>query len=165
MVGAKPFSLLVRIAALIAPTVVESRITYIDGDNGILRYRGIPIEQLAENSTHLETAYLVLYGELPSKSQYAHFEREIMHHTFTHEDLNKLVGAFRYDAHPMAVLTSSFAALGACEIPFHCRNRMFDSNLLHLFALMVQTPPKPTLLLPAKRCTPARQKVILPRWL
>ncbi|GAA6041287.1 hypothetical protein JCM8097_001317 [Rhodosporidiobolus ruineniae] len=92
---------------------VQSRITFIDGERGVLRHRGYPIEQLAEKSSFLETAYLLLYGELPSKGQFAMFEREILHHTFVHRDLEEIIGSFRHDAHPMSILTSSFAALGA----------------------------------------------------
>ncbi|BGP53486.1 hypothetical protein JCM8202v2_001045 [Rhodotorula sphaerocarpa] len=92
---------------------VQSRITFIDGQRGILRHRGYPIEQLAEKSNFLETAYLLLYGELPSDAQYKLFSDEVMHHTFVHRDLEEIIGAFRHDAHPMAILTSAFAALGA----------------------------------------------------
>lgn len=74
---------------------------------------GYPIEQLAEKSNFLETAYLLLYGELPSAAQYKLFSDEVMHHTFVHRDLEEIIGAFRHDAHPMAILTSAFAALGA----------------------------------------------------
>ncbi|BGO88887.1 hypothetical protein NBRC10512_002244 [Rhodotorula toruloides] len=93
--------------------VLQSRITFIDGERGILRHRGYPIEQLAEKSCFLETAYLLLYGELPSRSQFDLFRTEVLHHTFVHRDLAEIVGSFRHDAHPMAILTSSFAALGA----------------------------------------------------
>ncbi|KAK4699119.1 citrate synthase, partial [Phenoliferia sp. Uapishka_3] len=93
--------------------VISSRITFIDGERGILRYRGYPIEQLAEKSTFLETSYLLLYGELPTTRQFKLFEREVLHHTYVHRDVDEIVGAFRYDAHPMAILTSSLAALGA----------------------------------------------------
>ncbi|GAA5885166.1 hypothetical protein JCM6882_007257 [Rhodosporidiobolus microsporus] len=93
--------------------VIQSRITFIDGERGILRHRGYPIEQLAEQSNFLETAYLLLYGDLPTKSQFNLFETEVMHHTFVHKDVDEIIGAFRHDAHPMSILTSSFAALGA----------------------------------------------------
>lgn len=93
--------------------VTQSTITFIDGEKGILRYRGYPIEQLAEKSSFLEVAYLLLYGSLPTKSQFKNFDSEIMHHSFTHRDLDQLVESFRYDAHPMAILASSFAALGS----------------------------------------------------
>ncbi|KDQ19354.1 hypothetical protein BOTBODRAFT_62767 [Botryobasidium botryosum FD-172 SS1] len=93
--------------------VIQSEITYIDGDNGILRYRGYPIEQLAERSSFLEVAYLLIYGSLPTKSQHQSFEDEIMHHSIVHIDAEGLFRAFRYDAHPMSILTSAFAALGS----------------------------------------------------
>ena len=89
----------------------RSRITFIDGDQGILRYRGYPIEQLAEHSNFLETAYLVIHGELPSQEQLEEWQRKIMRHTFIHEYLKKLLGGFRYDAHPMGMLVSMLGAL------------------------------------------------------
>jgi citrate synthase len=89
----------------------KSAITYIDGEVGILRYRGIPIEQLAEKSTYLETAYLIFYGELPNKEQLATWTYEITHHTFLHENIKHLMEAFRYDAHPMGMFISIVAAL------------------------------------------------------
>jgi len=88
-----------------------SRITFIDGDKGILNYRGYPIDQLAENSNYLETAYLVLNGELPTKAQYAAWERDITYHTYVHENLKDVMAGFRYDAHPMGMLASTVAAL------------------------------------------------------
>ncbi|KPV77085.1 uncharacterized protein RHOBADRAFT_42296 [Rhodotorula graminis WP1] len=93
--------------------VVQSAITFIDGEAGVLRHRGYPIEQLADKSTFLETAYLLLYGELPTSAQYKLFSREVMHHTFVHRDMADIVASFRFDSHPMAILTASFAALGA----------------------------------------------------
>ncbi|KAA1084621.1 hypothetical protein PGT21_033071 [Puccinia graminis f. sp. tritici] len=93
--------------------VIKSKITYINGAAGELRYRGYPIEQLAEKSTYLEVSYLLLYGELPTKQQFNLFQNEVMHHTYVHVDLEQIVSAFRYDAHPMAILISSFGALGA----------------------------------------------------
>ena len=89
----------------------RSQITFIDGDQGILRYRGYPIEQLAEHSNFLETAYLVIHGELPSQEQLEEWQRKIMRHTFIHEYLKKLLGGFRYDAHPMGMLVSMLGAL------------------------------------------------------
>jgi citrate synthase len=89
----------------------RSAITYIDGDVGILRYRGYPIEQLAEQSTYLETAYLLLFGELPTENELAAWVDEITHRTFVHENVKRLMEAFRYDAHPMGMFVSSVAAL------------------------------------------------------
>ena len=88
-----------------------SRITYIDGDKGILRYRGYPIEELAEGSTYLETAYLVLYGELPTKKELADWTHEITFHTILHENVKKFIDGFHHDAHPMGMLVSTVAAL------------------------------------------------------
>jgi citrate synthase len=90
----------------------ESAITYLDGEAGILRYRGYPIEQLAENSTYLEVAYLLLNGELPTTEQYAVWKNEITNHTFIHENVRKrFLEGFHYDAHPMGMLVSAVAAL------------------------------------------------------
>jgi citrate synthase len=89
----------------------RSSITFIDGDRGILRYRGIPIEEVAEKSTYLEAAYLTLFGELPSKEQYDAWKFHIMHHTFTHENLKKMIDGFHHDAHPMGMFVSTVAAL------------------------------------------------------
>jgi citrate synthase len=88
-----------------------SAITYIDGDAGILRYRGYPIEQLCQGADFLEVAYLLIRGELPSTEQLANFRSEITHHTLLHEDLRRFFDAFRRDAHPMGILTSATAAL------------------------------------------------------
>lgn len=88
-----------------------SAITYIDGEQGILRYRGYPIEQLAENSSFLETSYLLIYGALPTATQLADFEANISHHTMVHEDLRRFFDGFPRDAHPMPVLSSAVSAL------------------------------------------------------
>src|SRR5947207_4836055 len=88
-----------------------SRITYIDGDEGILRYRGYPIEELAEKSTYLETAYLLLHGELPTETQLKDWAWHIVHHTFIHESIKKFLDGFHYDAHPMGMMISTIAAL------------------------------------------------------
>ena len=88
-----------------------SAITYIDGDAGILRYRGYPIEQLAESSTFTETSYLLIYGTLPSQSQLEDFEEQIRRHTLLHEDLKLFFNGFPRDAHPMPVLSSAVSAL------------------------------------------------------
>lgn len=89
----------------------KSTITYIDGDKGILRYRGYPIEQLAESCNYLEVAYLIMFGELPTKDEYEGWEHEILHHTFLHENIKTLMQAFRHDAHPMGMFISTVAAL------------------------------------------------------
>ena len=89
----------------------RSAITYIDGDKGILEYRGYPIEQLAEKSTYLETAYLLLYGELPTQEQQTQWVHDITYHTMVHENIKKFVDGFNYDSHPMGMLIGTVAAL------------------------------------------------------
>lgn len=91
----------------------KSAITYIDGDNGVLLYRGYPIEQLAQHSNFLEVAYLLMNGELPNKDEFAKFEHEVTHHTMMHESLKAFLKGFHYDAHPMAMLAASVASLSA----------------------------------------------------
>src|SRR6516162_533064 len=88
-----------------------SRITYIDGDAGILRYRGYPIEEVAEKSNYLETAYLLLHSELPTTNQLKDWQHHIVHHTFIHESIKKFLDGFHYDAHPMGMLISTIAGL------------------------------------------------------
>ena len=89
----------------------ESQVTYIDGENGILRYRGYPIDQLAEHATFLEVAYLLQYGELPTKTQFEAYEDDITHHTLLREDMRNLLEAFPHGAHPMQILASATSAL------------------------------------------------------
>jgi citrate synthase len=89
----------------------KSSVTFIDGDEGILEYRGYPIEQLAEKSTFLEVAYLLIHGELPSKTQYETWVHDITYHTFVHENVKSFMEGFRYDAHPMGMLMASVGAL------------------------------------------------------
>jgi Citrate synthase len=106
------FGLMSYDPAFLNTASVRSSITYIDGDAGILRYRGYPIEQLAVESTYLETAFLLLFGELPTADELAAFEHEVIHHTFVHENMKTLMTGFRYDAHPMGMFVSVVAALG-----------------------------------------------------
>jgi len=91
----------------------QSKITYIDGDAGILEYRGYPIEQLAENGDFLETCYLLLYGELPTKAQKEDFDNRVIHHTMVHEQMARFFQGFRRDAHPMAIMVAAVGALAA----------------------------------------------------
>jgi citrate synthase len=109
--GEDDFGLMSYDPAFMNTASCRSRITFIDGDRGILRYRGYPIEQLAERSTYLETAYLVLEGELPLKRQHEAWVHAITNHTFVHENVKELMAGFRYDAHPMGMLASTVAAL------------------------------------------------------
>jgi len=89
----------------------QSKITYIDGDKGILRYRGYPIEQLAEKSSYLENAYLILHGELPTSSQLQDWTHNITYHSIIHENIKKVIDSFHHEAHPMGVLISTVGAL------------------------------------------------------
>ncbi len=90
-----------------------SKITFIDGNKGILRYRGFPIEQLAEKSTFLEVAFLLLHGDLPNREQFAQFEHDITYHSMVHEQLNTFISGFHYDAHPMAMMAGVVGSLAA----------------------------------------------------
>jgi citrate synthase len=99
--------------AYLSTAACASAITYLDGDNGILRYRGIPIEQLAEKSTFLEVAYLLLNGNLPDQTELDAWTRNVTLHTMIHENMRKrFVDGFHYDAHPMGMFISATAALG-----------------------------------------------------
>jgi citrate synthase len=91
----------------------ESKITYIDGDQGVLLHRGYPIDQLAENGDFLEVCYLLLYGELPTKAQKIDFDYRVTHHTMVHEQMNRFFTGFRRDAHPMAIMCGVVGALSA----------------------------------------------------
>jgi citrate synthase len=91
----------------------ESKITYIDGDEGVLLYRGYPIEQVAEHGDFLETCYLLLYGELPTPAQKIDFDNRVTHHTMVHEQMSRFFQGFRRDAHPMAIMTGCVGALSA----------------------------------------------------
>ena len=109
--GPDEFGLMTYDPAFMNTASCESSITFIDGDRGILRYRGYPIEVLAEHCTFLEVAYLLLFGDLPSPPELKNWVNEITHHTMLHETTKKLMEGFLYDAHPMAMLVSTVAAL------------------------------------------------------
>src|SRR6202451_4172890 len=96
-----------------ATASTESKITYIDGDEGVLLYRGYPIDQLAEHGDFLETCYLLLYGELPHKAEKAEFEYRVTRHTMVHDQMNRFFNGFRRDAHPMSVMVACVGALAA----------------------------------------------------
>jgi citrate synthase len=109
--------------------MAESSITFIDGDAGILRYRGYPIEQLAEHSTYVEVAYLLLHGELPNAQQAAEWQKEITYHTYIHENVRKrFLEGFNYDAHPMGMLVSAVAALSTY---YKDAKNLSDPEVLH----------------------------------
>jgi citrate synthase len=111
--GPEDFGLMTYDPAFMNTASCRSAITYIDGDKGILRYRGYPIEVLAEHCTFLEVAYLLLFGELPTEGQLKDWVNEITHHTMIHESTKKFMEGFRYDAHPMAMFVSTVAALSS----------------------------------------------------
>jgi citrate synthase len=109
--GPEDFGLMTYDPAFMNTASCRSAITYIDGDRGILRHRGYPIDVLAEHCTYLEVAYLLLFGELPNASELKNWVHEITHHTMLHETTKKFMEGFRYQAHPMAMLVSTVAAL------------------------------------------------------
>jgi len=116
----------------------ESGITFLNGEEGILRYRGYPIEQLAESSNFLEVSYLLYYGELPTQEQLKNFQSEIIHHTLLHEDMRHFFNAFPKDAHPMAVLSSAVCALSTY---YQQADESTDEGLdLSMFRLMGKLP-------------------------
>jgi citrate synthase len=117
----------------------RSAITYIDGDKGILRYRGYPIEQLAEHSTFLEVAYLLRHGELPEPKAYDKWVHDITYHTYVHENIRKFLEGFRYDAHPMSMLCSTVAALSS----FYPNSRNIydaDERYISIIRLLAKLP-------------------------
>ncbi len=113
----------------------KSSITFIDGERGILRYRGYPIEQLAEQSNYMEVAYLLVNGELPTKSQYDNWVHSITHHTIVHESMKEVFHGFHYDAHPMTMLISTLAALSSF---YPASRNVADPNvrMLQIYRLM-----------------------------
>jgi len=119
----------------------RSAITYIDGDKGILEYRGYPIEQLAEQSNYLEVAYLLVHGELPTKQQFDAWEHQITFHTFVHENIKVFMEGFRYDAHPMGMLLSSVGALST----FYPESRNVHDENLRMMQVVRMIAKMPTL--------------------
>ena len=117
----------------------KSKITFIDGDKGILRYRGYPIEELAEKRSYLEVAYLLIYGELPSKSEYDSWVHNITYHTMVHENVKKFMDGFHYDAHPMGMLVSTIAGLSTF---YPNAKNIFDaeSRKLQIYRLIGKIP-------------------------
>jgi citrate synthase len=133
------FGLMSYDPAFLNTASVRSAITFIDGEQGILRYRGYPIEQLAVESSYLETAYLVLFGELPSENELSRFEHDITYHTFLHENIKELMQGFRYDAHPMGMFVSVVAALGTLY-PEAAKVGDPESRLLQVIRLIAKVP-------------------------
>ncbi len=116
-----------------------SKITFIDGDKGILRYRGYPIEELAESSSFLEVAYLIIFGELPTKEQLDQWVFDITHHTFLHENVKSMMEAFRYDSHPMGMFISTVAALSTFYPEAHMVNDP-DVRLYQIKRMIAKVP-------------------------
>src|SRR6266545_4057376 len=137
--GPDDFGLITYDPAFLNTAACRSRITYIDGDRGILLYRGYPIEQLAEHSDYLETAYLILFGELPTEAQLQAWTREITLHAMLHENIKKFMEGFRYDAHPMGILLSTVGALSTLNPD---AKNIFDkaSRLLQTRRLIAKVP-------------------------
>lgn len=126
--------------AFLSTAACASSITYVDGDAGIMRYRGYPIEQLAEKSTFLEVAYLLLHGELPTRDQLDTWSFDVSHHTMIHENMRKrFVDGFHYDAHPMGMFISAIAALGTF---YEDSKDIFDPNVLNkqILRLVAKVP-------------------------
>jgi len=111
--GKDDFGLLTYDPALLNTATVRSSITYLDGDQGVLRYRGYPIEQLAAHSNFMETAYLLIFGELPTATQFEQWKYDICHHTMLHTNAQRLIESFRHSAHPMSVFIGALSALGS----------------------------------------------------
>jgi citrate synthase len=133
------FGMMTYDPAFMNTAACRSSITYIDGDQGVLLYRGYPIEQLAEHSDFLETAYLILFGELPTESQLEDWTREVTLHSMLHESLKKFLEGFRYDAHPMGMFLS---AVGALSTFYPDAKQIFDadSRRLQMIRLVAKVP-------------------------
>jgi citrate synthase len=138
-VGDDDFGLLSYDPAFMNTASCKSAITFIDGDKGILRYRGYPIEHLAESATFLEVAWLLRHGELPTQAEYDRWVNEITHHTYVHESIRKFLEGFRYDAHPMSMLCSTVAALSSF---YPEAKRIFDPDgrYVSIIRLLAKVP-------------------------
>ena len=137
--GPDDFGLMSYDPAYMNTAECRSAITFIDGDKGILRYRGYPIDQLAEKSTFLETAYLLLHGELPSPAELDNWVYNVTHHTIIHENIKKFIDGFHHDAHPMGVFVSTVAALSTFYPEAkHIEDEVSRRN--QIFRLIAKTP-------------------------
>jgi len=137
--GPEDFGIMSYDPAYMNTAECRSAITYIDGDKGILRYRGYPIDQLAEKSTFLETSYLLLHGELPKKAELDSWVYNVTHHTIIHENIKKFIDGFHHDAHPMGVFVSTVAALST----FYPEAKHIDDEVSRrnqIFRLIAKTP-------------------------
>ena len=147
--------------AYLSTASCASSITYLDGDAGILRYRGIPIEQLAENSTFLEVAYLLIKGELPTSQELVKWELDVTHHTMIHENMRKrFVDGFHYDAHPMGMFISATAPLGTSMSTrkiFSIQNHLTSKY----FVLLQKFQPLPLCVTASARASPSCRQTML----
>ena len=153
------FGLMAYDPAFMNTAACKSRITYIDGDKGILEYRGYPIEQLAERSSYLETAALLLDGELPDARRSRRSRTTSRMHTMVHENIRKFIDGFRYDAHPMGILVSTVAALSTyypdAKNIFDKETRRVEiyrliAKMPTLAAYRVSAPPRPAVRVPGQ---------------
>mgnify|MGYP000323957919 CR=1 FL=1 len=117
-----------------------SAITFLDGENGILRYRGYPIEQLAEKANFLEVCYLLIYGNLPTKTEFSSFTNNITNHTLVHEDMRSFLNAYPTKAHPMGILSASLCTLSTFYPESHEQNRSKESVNLTIYRLLAKLP-------------------------
>ncbi|MGI9184226.1 MAG: citrate synthase [Solirubrobacteraceae bacterium] len=133
------FGLMTYDPAFMATASCRSAITFIDGEKGILEYRGYPIEQLAEKSTYLEVAYLLIHGELPTSKQLGDWDQEITIHTFVHENVKEFMQGFRYDAHPMGMLLASVSALSTFY-PEAAAIKDVETRYIQIIRLLAKMP-------------------------
>src|SRR5215218_790500 len=133
------FGLLSYDPAFLNTASCRSAITYIDGEQGILEYRGYPIEQLAEQSTFLEVAYLLLHGELPTQAQLDDWVHSITYHTFIHENLKQFIEGFRYTPHPMGMLMATVSALSTFY-PAASKTDDTENRMLQITRLIAKMP-------------------------
>jgi citrate synthase len=133
------FGLMTYDPAFMATASCRSAVTFIDGEKGILEYRGYPIEQLAEKSSYLEVAYLLIHGQLPTSEQLADWDQEITIHTFVHENVKEFMQGFRYDAHPMGMLLASVGALSTFY-PEAAAIKDPESRYIQIIRLLAKMP-------------------------
>jgi len=139
--GEDDFGLMTYDPAFMNTANCRSEICFIDGDRGVLEYRGYPIEQLCEHSTHLEVAYLLLHGSLPTEDQLDYWKYVVTHHTYVHENIKRSMEAFRYDAHPMGMLLSTVGALST----FYPAAKNIEDETEHWMAITRLIAKMPTL--------------------
>src|ERR1700751_3198826 len=133
------FGLMSYDPAYMATASCRSAVTFIDGEKGILEYRGYPIEQLAEQSTYLEAAYRLVHGHLPTKQQLDEWVHEITIHTYVHENVKEFMQGFRYDAHPMGMLLASVGALSTFY-PEASQIKDIDTRYIQVIRLLAKMP-------------------------